>query len=767
MGLFPSDGIYYSVSVTPKRYIRVEVRYEYIGTTYPQAWHPSPPQDSITITEQTGSPAGTCTGTHNYGEKYIYKAPGSVYHHYKIITTASVIYKFQNLLDALATAGYDSATYEIVGIDTDFSITDPNAGINVLQLEGTQPAGTEFTGMPKQEILTNNLTEKEIIKTQNRILLTRLIASAFSQGTSTNIHIFSNAVNTDPAYWLYCPGTKYYDITIVAVLQKILDPAGWNEGFNYDVNKPEGTDTTKEPTASRNATNEKSNSASGNGLNTFHGTRYIYPNLYTDEGVFDYLYIPSDIWATVQISPGVVIGLGEISIEDITIERIKNSFVDADEMTFIERVKYDANGSFTEGAKVFGLIYGQTRFVGYIVSKNRFISSNDQYIRYEAVGLRRWLYHLPFAQLYNVKDSNTKSLFEKVLNSVPSFIIADYDTSILPTKNVPDFYTVAANIGPTLDDILDKAGHYAYYIDTTKKLTVYDLKALPSYVELKMSTEGWYLKGHPECKILEKNLSGDISQAVTRAILLGDFTTTVKKVKATATLVPNTVFYIIELNNQILNTIPGRKDTVIIEKIGDYEASPTILPSYIRLSDGTIKGVRNMFATDINSFEVYVTAAFVGSPVKYDTGWVGTAFSLFNIQNVIQRYDTKFKLIKGTTGLDRDDTGAMQLYANSLIEPYKDYAIGGTITLDTLFTTLTIGKAVRLTGTAQAGWTTTDLVVKSITFNVSELTTVVELTSNYFIGSGIVDPRLEEIKEKRTAEQARIDMLRRLGELER
>ncbi len=778
MSLYPGT----CVTVGPirlKRYERIETRYKYDGvTTTIPTWSASLPSDGVAVTDKTGSGDSTFVGQVADPVPYVYSPDGGTTKHaYSIFRNYTVIYDYKDILTAAVAAGYTKAAgYNFIGFQicnssgTPQSLGNTTESINVLSKAGAESDDTVRSSLPVGDVLTNHLSSQEQKEEATKLQLDRNFRDAWLGNSQPNFQLYQTNLD-DSSYWS--------DMYAIAYFMFGEPPADYQH--NYEVNKPEGSGETKDPNANQATSSGSTGPTGPTGPKaiTYGVSRYTYPNLYTDEGSFDYLYIPSNIWPTVQLSNGVVVGANGANLVDVSIDSIKNSLTDADEMEFTEHIKYDENGTFNEGSKVFGLIKGTTRFIGYVTSKRRVINSGEQYIKYTALGLRYWLNNLPFAQVYNVKDTSIKTIFEKIVKSIPSFIVADYDVSALADKMIPDFYTVAANIGPTLEQAIDKAGHYGYYIDHTKKLTVYDLSNLVSYIDLAMAKEGWYLKDHPECKILSKDLSIDLSMCKTRAIILGDYRVVVKRVVATAELIPDTVYYKIQLGQRILNQIPGREENVIIEPlegsifgtqiINPYYPQNTVhslIPSYVRLSDGMIKGVQPLYSTTPDSFQVYVTFAAVENPVVYDTGWQGTAFTTYNVQNVIQKYDTKFKYIQGSDGYDRDDTLAMKVYAESLIAPYKDFAMGGTITLDGLVTDLAIGKAIRLTNTQQATWATTKLVIRSVTFDIANLTTQVEVTSNYYLGTGLVDPRIEDKQEKLDETELFHRLLQRMGEQE-
>ena len=117
----------------------------------------------------------------------------------------------------------------------------------------------------------------------------------------------------------------------------------------------------------------------------------------------------------------------------------------------------------------------------------------------------------------------------------------------------------------------------------------------------------------------------------------------------------------------------------------------------------------------------------------YDTGWVGTAYSRFNIQNVRTIIEPRFKWIEGI----RNDQTDMQDFANLFISPFKDSFIGGTCTLDGINLNLAIGKSVKIHNTSMGYLDNQELVIYSVKYNLDDKSTELSLSSNYWFGTGL------------------------------
>ena len=126
-----------------------------------------------------------------------------------------------------------------------------------------------------------------------------------------------------------------------------------------------------------------------------------------------------------------------------------------------------------------------------------------------------------------------------------------------------------------------------------------------------------------------------------------------------------------------------------------------------------------------------------GNPtyLLYDTGWVGTAYSRFNIQNVKTVIEDKFKYIEGI----RNDYNDMVKYANLWVEPFKDSFIGGTCVLDSVNLTYAIGKSVQIDNTSMSYLNNQKLVITSVKYDLDNKQTELSLTSNYWFGTDLTN----------------------------
>jgi hypothetical protein len=126
-----------------------------------------------------------------------------------------------------------------------------------------------------------------------------------------------------------------------------------------------------------------------------------------------------------------------------------------------------------------------------------------------------------------------------------------------------------------------------------------------------------------------------------------------------------------------------------------------------------------------------------GNPkyLLYDTGWKGTAYTQFNIQNDKTLINEKFKYKEG----ERNDSSKLKAYAEKYLEPFKDAYIGGTVTLEGVDLDFYIGKAVKIHNSNMNYLENQNLVITNIRYNLNTKTTELTLTSNYWFGTNITN----------------------------
>jgi len=465
---------------------------------------------------------------------------------------------------------------------------------------------------------------------------------------------------------------------------------------------------------------------------------------------FDYMYIPQNV--DITNTDGVVVGEGIIAgsqqghnldNENVYVQSITQSVKSADTMSFIEHVKYDEAGIFNINDKVFGLVAGNTRFKGWIKSKQRVISDSEQYIQYEAVGVRGWLQTIPFASTYTANLKPISWIFNDISQYLPRMLVNErLNLSVLPTSLLPTFSLESATYAYALDAVLDYASIYQWYVDCHSNLNILDLNNLP-VVNLSMPIEGEYLKNHPTYKIISKNLNVDVSSSRTRCIITGDFP--IREYEERVDPV---------YDNRAIPTLGA---TIYLHKrIQPNLISNNSIPVYVYWTDPVFTGsfTYNLQFVDCNTGEIRISGGPLSrrptyvrycikedkNPLKYDTGWRGSAFTDYGVQQVLFQQDTRFRKITLPEGVIRDDTSLMVPYANNLLKPLEDWKVGGSITLDGLNVDCYIGKSVHILNSNCVELTTSNMAIMSVTWDFENKTTSLSLTNDYYLGTSIVDP---------------------------
>jgi len=657
------------------------------------------------------------------------------------VTTYTVEYDFTQLIDTLQAAytSPDDLLLSIIlplGPEFDKIIMsyglESTPNISILNSEGhlvtlSQNGQSQYDYLKRllNDMYTNNMSSRSAF-----------IHRDISYNSKEDTHNSFQNVPCSLGIWLYVISkTELEDIDITVKLK---------EGESVD-------DTT--PNMEEEVGNETPDEETDTGLNEINIRDYSHTN---EEGMqviglseFDYIYIPESVDLTnidsVVVSVGIVAGHVEgagLTHTNVYVKEIVNSFKNADTMSFIEHVKYHEAGIFKIGDKVFGLIFGETRFLGWIKFKNRVITENEQYIEYQAVGAKEWLQTLPFSVQYKTKDKSIQWLFNDISSKIPRSIV-NYVSgiSLLPTSILPELRADAATFSYALDLIIDYARKYGYYINYDKTLSIYDLENL-SIVDLNMPSEGEYLKEHPEYKIISKHLSVDVSDCRTRCILRGDYP--IEEFDEVHSVIWENNIGIINLNKIIQPNL----------------ISNTSLPIYVYNKNGEIITPYNIIYVDCNTGLIKIIGDIQTNlhirycfkepeSLKYDTGWQGTAYNDYKIQQVLMQNDIRFKKIILPEGVVRDNTGLLSDYAKNLLDPLKNWKVGGTIILDGLNLDIMIGKAIRINNSGCAELEDTKLAVMQITWDFENHITQLSLTNDYYLGSSIIDPINDERYDER------------------
>jgi hypothetical protein len=467
---------------------------------------------------------------------------------------------------------------------------------------------------------------------------------------------------------------------------------------------------------------------------------------------FDYIYIPESIPVIdmdgVVVGPNIIAGHETgygLDSESVFITEITQSIKNSDTMTFIEHVKYHEAGLFNIGDKVFGLVYGNTRFRGWIKSKQRIINESEQYIQYDAVGVKGWLSTLPFAANYKTISKSIYWIFNDISQYLPRALVNErLNLTALPASILPLFQLESASFGYALDAIIDYARKYQWYIDHSGILRILDMDNLP-VVQLTMPSEGTALTSLH--KIISKNLNVDVNNCRTRCIIRGDIP--IQEYDELKTVSWDTTGW---------GGYYGVGTIAIGKRIQPNLLTNSSLPVYVYYKEwSSYLGIWQTFPysvtfVDCNTGEIkilgqrrdqlYVRYCVKDelNPLKYDSGWRGTAFSDYAVQQVLIQNDTRFRRIIIPEGVIRDDTQYFSSYASNLLASLQDWKIGGSVLVDGLAIDLYIGKSVEILNSGCAELAGKHLAITSITWNFEDNTTSLNLTDDYYLGTGIIDP---------------------------
>ena len=443
------------------------------------------------------------------------------------------------------------------------------------------------------------------------------------------------------------------------------------------------------------------------------------------------------------------------------------------------------------GSWVYGALVtptgAQTVFHGIIVSKQRTLSENGQIVRYQAAGLIQKLNELGFAFEISLRDKNIQEIAQIIVDAIPNSIITSAEgIELLPTTVVPEIDWQTITYKRALDMLMDQAGQYGYYLDTNRVLRFINLKYnadedTSRQITYEIPEEG---EAYDDTKhfVLNKELSIDVTQAKTKCMAHGEkieieLTEIIPVVESAEGQTPPYAL-IVESSDA---TPPGAYERTFLVVLSNTDVQAQLLsdedkaidvktyyPSFrvgsVRFAKGWWNPRNNPFnfvihdtfsAFNISAYnfaqEFKVTYVYKSStPVYADTGWIGTAYEDFNVQTSHIILDTRFRkqIVQGE--VIRDDSGELLKYAKQLIEPYKDWYLGGSVELNDVRYELELDKFINFSGTTQ-DWTDINAFVKMIRWDFVNHQTSIDLTNNYFVGA-FIDP--EVAVEKKVIEDS-------------
>jgi len=253
---------------------------------------------------------------------------------------------------------------------------------------------------------------------------------------------------------------------------------------------------------------------------------------YGDDSV-DILYIPSNLpiynakGTQIGDAPynqidGIVVSTdGVFYYPHVRINRISDSFSEAGIMEFTQYAKFDDTPYFKEGQLIYGVLYGQVLFGGFINDISYTISEGEQLIKYTAISFRKNFEEAPW--VFNYKDYNitTTEVLAKILSAAPRLYCRGSSGS-LPKQTISEINLTNQTIGNGLSYLFSAAGTYAWHLGPDKIFRIYNLQNLP-IEDIYVAQEGNNLSDHSEYKVISMDLNYNLSDRVTRLIIRGDF----------------------------------------------------------------------------------------------------------------------------------------------------------------------------------------------------------------------------------------------------
>lgn len=571
------------------------------------------------------------------------------------------------------------------------------------------------------------------------------VIEVYNTSSGTVIGVNSYTWMESRAIGIYVPAY----LVIVFRDSSVIDITGfYPAGIPFATSQTENENTPPDDSSPFHNTFNPSGTVGGGGSNVQARNHNI--NNWNDAGTFDYLYIPSDIDLT-QNTSGIVIGTGANGglaginyvgdarfNTNINIKTLKRNLTSSDILILEENTKFDAAGTYILGERIYVTLQDQVYFRGNVKTINRILTSTEQVIKYTVVGIRTDLRAIPFSIMLQLSNYTLSDLFQLVLNKIPSSVVADWDISVCPSIIIPRIQSSITNVGDFIDQLLQYAGHYSYYVDNTGKFTLIDLKS-GTQRSLAIPPEGTVRTIGDGYRIISQKLNFDISKCKTRALLYGDFYVKTFKTSTYLTFDNIRQLYYIVVNTyggELLSSLP--EGGQISFTIQTNNAPIVVTPIHINI-------IKHKIWFDLGQTKRFGGVLIYGikfNPIFADTGWQGTAYTNFGIQKFIFKLNTNYKKFDLANNYHRDDSQLLLNYANKLIEPYKDTQWGGQIILDGLATDINLGDRLNLTG-ATSNWAGLNMVVMSIEWDFSQKTTMLELTSNFWLYSGIIDARLD------------------------
>jgi len=470
---------------------------------------------------------------------------------------------------------------------------------------------------------------------------------------------------------------------------------------------------------------------------------------------------------------------------------VRVSFDGPRTMAFWHDIRFD-EGYINTGDKVSLAINGVTVFTGWVLDQDPMLSNNEQ-IAFRAVGPRARLATVIHKRdgtanvIYNADDEREEStvgwtyaqIFDDIVSRVSNEFIAS-TTGIEGMDTVaPETAFVSMSVDDCLRYIVEKAGKFGFYITPTRQLRVVNL-ATTTNKKVYAGEIGQTVDAHPEYDVARANLNFSISNCKTKCTIEGDR----ERLEGYVNLVPDWnpelekywTWYVDELPPEALALEGNILDVFRKYKISGFSSSrmldrlisdPDLNPyteyqtnsgrwwklgSIIQLKTGTVYFPHPVYK-NVKKFEGTAAEAKVQSarpvrlygvieknPLTVSFGPLGTAYAkgITSEIYIVDRSLVKENVARPDETEARDDEAKMLGLATQLLDPIKDEAITGTLTLDRLDLGWSLENNLDIENTKAGKWSNINAMVLAITYKLdgTEEETTVRISNSQYLGAG-------------------------------
>lgn len=429
-------------------------------------------------------------------------------------------------------------------------------------------------------------------------------------------------------------------------------------------------------------------------------------------------------------------------------------------------------------------------FNGWIKEIRRLIGDNGETINCRAIDSRgiltetTWVtggssFHEYLEPSYQVKDR-----FNDVLDDIPSYLVASSTGVSQLNNSIGEAKYAAAKITTVLDELIEKAGNYKYYINQNKVLKIVNLASCTPH-NLYLGVLGQHISAHKhepsqsgDYDIVANDLNFSTLDNYTRVVIEGAREQYQDWFRCAEYLSPDdersTHFSIaVPTGYKLLGSLydpPGESAklwttwsrttffnclAIWPHPVIEYETYNMVVQGSIDVQNntGSVGVVSRYLANDPCDFPApgyYLKeGTVVAGPVpdRWCTStpanvWVYTAYekperitvsvgdASASIENTLYILDESYKFQYNY----RDDTSEMTEYANKILAAKNYVKIKGQIVLDQIYTDITLDNCINVYNSAQSSWQNLQATILAITFDFDRNSTRLDLTTEYIGG---------------------------------